>query len=199
MVAVLVAGDTAAGNAEFLRQGDAFVTLRAAVSRHGGGCPISILVDRILDVMDTVTIRAGRRTRYAANDRQAMHTFYKLICFAGVAFTAGRRNVDLCDRRFRIRRGLDIMTRVTVSANSSVRVAPAQGLGMDALAISEYRTVADAAALHDGLIAMAPTAGLGDRRAVYGGFRILGRKHGRHVAADRVTVLAASSRLSVRP
>ena len=63
MIAVFVTGDSAARNAEFGRESDAFVTFGTAVSCDGCRGTIGVHVDRILYVMDPMAIRACRRTR----------------------------------------------------------------------------------------------------------------------------------------
>src|SRR5881394_3573187 len=110
-----------------------------------------------------------------------------------MTLAAGAGNIHLRDCRLLIRRRLDVMSVMTVGANGGAHVPARDGFGVDALAIREYRLIADAAALHHGLISMTTSAGLGDIGAVDRRFGITRRQDRRHVAIFGVAIKTSSS------
>src|SRR6185436_12996231 len=94
VIAVFIAADTSAGDAEFLCQRHAFMTLRTTISRDGGRSRRSRVVERRVDAVNAVTVRAHRRTGHAAHDRLTVNALHELIRFGAMAFAARLRNVD---------------------------------------------------------------------------------------------------------
>ena len=131
--------------------------------------------------MDTVAVGARRRTGNASCDSFAMDALNKLAGLGSMAPAASDRNIGLCDGRTRIRCGLDIMGTVTVCTDGRLYIAAGDRFRMNALAICHDWTVADPAALHDGLVTVALAACRRNNCPIDGRFRIFSRKCGRQI------------------
>ena len=95
-----------------------------------------------------------------------MNTVDEFSRFTAMTLAAGARNIDLGDRRLLIRRGLDVVTVMTVSTHCRAHVAAGNGFRVHTLAIRQEHLTADAASFHYGLISVATPAGRGDVRAI---------------------------------
>ena len=78
MIAVLIAANPTAGHAELLRQGDAFVTLRATPGSEDLRSLCRSGIDVWLDVVNPVTICADWRARYTASYGLAVYALIVL-------------------------------------------------------------------------------------------------------------------------
>lgn len=85
------------------------------------------------------------------------------------------------------------MTVMTVGANRRAHVAARDGFRVHTFAVRQKNLVADAAALHDRLVAMTTPAGLSDVRAIDRRFWIARRQRRRHVAIASMTIAARRS------
>jgi len=162
VIAVLVTADALAGDSKFFRQRHAFMTAGAGFSRDGGRDRGGDALDGRDDVVDAVTIGANRGTRHAARQRLAVDTLHELGSLGFVTLAARRRYVHLRDGRLRIRSGQDVVAIVAIGANGRAEISLRDGLRMHAFSIRQERTIADATALHYGLVAMTTAAGFSD-------------------------------------
>jgi len=81
---------------------------------------------------------------------------------------------------------------MAISTNGRAHVAARDCLGMHAFPVREKNLIADAAALHDRLIAVTTSTCLGDVRAIDRGFQIARGQHRRQVAVTRMAIAAGS-------
>ena len=165
MIAVLVTADTPAGDAELLSQRHAFMTLGAALSSNCRGSR-GLSVRGGVDFVNAMAVSAGRRSGHAAQDGLTVNTLHKLRALTLVTLPASRWDVNFGNRRFGIRRGLDVMTVVAICADSGVAVAVSNSPCMNAFPIRQEGPFADAASLHHGFIAVTPAASLSNIRTV---------------------------------
>ena len=124
------------------------MTLRTTVGSNCGGCRRGGVIDRHCDVVDAVTVGTDGCARDSTRDGLAVHALGKLVRFSAMTLAAGVGNIDFRDRRLLVRRRLDIVTAVTISAHRSAHVAAGDGFCMHAFAIRKKRPIADAAAFH---------------------------------------------------
>ena len=122
-----------------------------------------------------------------------------------MTFPTGCGNVGLGNRRLCVRRRQNVVTVVTVRADSRTRVAAGHRFCVHALSIGQEWPVTNTAAPHHRLVPVTAAAGLGDIRAIDCRFRIAGRQHSRQVTIPGVTIetdrafRSIMNRLSVKP
>ena len=97
VIAVLVTRDATARDAELFRQRHAFMAVRAAISSHRRRRLLRIPVEGLNDVVYSVTVRAHRRARHAADDGLAVDALNEFVGLGAMTLAAGIRNVDLGD------------------------------------------------------------------------------------------------------
>ena len=166
MIAVPITADTAARDAELLRQRYAFMTLCAAISTDTWRDGFFISIERHQDVVDAVTVGADRSAAYASSQSLPVNALHELVGFGSMALATGVGNVHFRNRRFLIRSRFDVVAIVTVGANCRAQVAAGDGFRVHALSIRKQWPIANATSLHDGLIAMTAAASLGNIRAI---------------------------------
>ena len=135
-----------------------------------------------LDVVNSVTIRADRRTRNATSHSFAVHAPIVLGRYVGMTLTASLGEVRFEYWRPAIRRRPYVVAAMAVRAHRSFGVAVDYGMSVNAFLIRQERPIAYAGAFHCGFLAVAGSAGLGDVGSVDRRFRISSRKHRRHIA-----------------
>jgi len=135
MIAVPITADTAARDAELLRQRYAFMTLCAAISTDTWRDGFFISIERHQDVVDAVTVGADRSATYATSQSLPVNALHELVGFGSVALAARVGNVDFRNRRFSIRSRFDVVAIVTVGANCRAHVAARDGFRVHTLSI----------------------------------------------------------------
>ena len=95
-----------------------------------------------------------------------MNALHELCALRLMTFAARTGNVDLGDRRLWIGCGTDVVTVVTVSANSSGNISLRQRFRVHTFTIRKERPVANAASLHYRFVSMTAAAGFGDVTAI---------------------------------
>jgi len=98
VIAVFVTTDASARDTKFLSQSYALMTFRARVGRHRSRSSRRRLIERHLDVVNTVTVCAYGRARYSPRHGLAVNALNKLTGFCPVTLAASSRNVDLGNR-----------------------------------------------------------------------------------------------------
>src|SRR5438067_13303055 len=121
------------------------MALRTTVGGNRSGCRRGRVIKRHRDIVNAMTVGAHGRTRDSARHGLTMNALRKLVRFSAMTLTAGAGNVDFRDRRLLVRRGLDVMTTVTVSAHGGAHVAAGDRFGVHAFAIRKKRSIADPA------------------------------------------------------
>src|SRR5262245_23726423 len=94
VIAVLVTADALAGHPKLLSQRHAFMAFRTALSRYRCRRRRRRVVERHDDVVNSVTVRAHRRARNAADNRLAVNALHEFVRFGAMAFAAGVGYVD---------------------------------------------------------------------------------------------------------
>ena len=188
MIAVFVAADPAARDAEFFRQRHALMALRATLGTDGGLDCFLGAIEWLKDLVNPVTVSTDRRARYSTRECLPVNALHEFARFGRVTFAAGARNVHARNGRLLIRSRLDVVRIVTVSADCCAHVAARDSFGMHAFTIGEHRLIADAAALHDRLVAMTASARFRDVGAIGGGLRIARRQDRSHVTIPGVAI-----------
>ena len=166
MIAVPITADTAARDAELLRQRYAFMTLCAAISTDTWRDGFFISIERHQDVVDAVTVGADRSATYATSQSLPVNALHELVGFSSMTLAAGVGNVDSGNRGLLIRSRFDVVTVVAIGADRRAHVAARDRFRVHAFAISKQGPIADATSLHHRLIAMTTAAGLGNIRAI---------------------------------
>ena len=164
------------------------MAFRARVGRYRSRSSRRSLIERHLDVVNTVTVRANGRPRHSPRHGLSVNALNELRRFGAVTLAARSWNVDLGNRRLRIRCGLDIVTVMTVGTHGRAGIPASHGFRVNALSIRQKRPIADAASQHHRFVTVALAARLGNRRSVDGRIWIAGREDRRHVAILRVAI-----------
>ena len=124
------------------------MAFRTTVSSNRRGCRRGRVIERHRDVVDAVTVGADGRARDSARNGLTVHALRELVRFSAMTLAAGVGDVHFRDRRLLVRRRLDVVTAVTISAHRSAHVAAGNGFRMHAFAIRKKWSIADAAAFH---------------------------------------------------
>ena len=135
VIAVLVTADTPAGNSEFPRESDPFMTARAGLSGHGRRSIGTRLLDWRCNSMYAMTISANWRARHATRHGLSMYALHELCTLGFVALATRGRDVDFGNRRLRVDGWKDVVAVMTVSTDSSGRIALRKGFRVYALSI----------------------------------------------------------------
>ena len=94
MITVFVTADASARDSEFLSQSYALMTIRARVGRYRSRSSRRGLIERHLDVVNTVTVCAYGRARYSPRHGLSVNALNELTNFCPVALATSSRNVD---------------------------------------------------------------------------------------------------------
>ena len=137
--------------------------------------------------MNAVTIGAHRCRPVAASNRLPVRALHEFLPDAVMAFGAGRRDVELGDRRFGIAGAQDVVLPVTVGANCGRARTRRHRLAVHAFLVRREGSGTDAGRGHHELLAVACAAGLWNVGARDFRFRVA---RGQYLVHAAVAILA---------
>ena len=97
MVTVLVTSYPIAGHAKLFGESDSLMTACASVGADRSSC--DTVLNRVLDVVNTMAVSAYRRTRNSTDHRLTVDALHEISAFLPVTLAACTGDVDLCNRR----------------------------------------------------------------------------------------------------
>ena len=166
----------AALHSKLLGQTHAFMAARARRQTHVLRRDWRIGIGVCLDGVNSMAIGAHRRLPVALGDGLSVDALVEFLGDGIVTLAAGRRHIELENRRLRVPGVENLVRAVAVGADRGLLRAGGNGMSVDTLLVRCHHLGALSAVLHYKFLAVARAAGRGNVGMMHARLRIAGRQ-----------------------